>query len=195
VVADVGSGRLSGVVKQRARWGEPPLPSATVIVRGDLLDPEMLAESAERNFAVYGFYGISVFAETSGVAWVELAETRFKGAAWIVLFTAGDLAAAGLELWDTGMAPHYDVVHEDRNELVARMLFTTHRAVPNPHVEPGGDRNAENRLTSRFERRGRRGPLVDPAHRRRRPSPDCARICCRCGHRAVLVRGPHRPGR
>ena len=97
----------------------------------------MLAESAEKNFVVYGFYGIFVFAETAGVAWVELAETRFKGAGWIVLFTAGDLTDAGLELWDTGMAPHFDVVHDNRDELVARMLGTAHRVVPNPHVEPG----------------------------------------------------------
>jgi hypothetical protein len=137
-------GQTGGVAKQRARRGDPPLQSATVIVRGDLLDPAMLAESAARNFAVYGFYGISVFAETPDVSWVKLTETRFKGAAWIVLFTAGDLAGAGLELWDTGMAPHYDVVHADQNELVARMLGTVHRVVPNPHVAPGGEPNAEN---------------------------------------------------
>jgi hypothetical protein len=48
-----------------------------------------------------------------------------------------DLAEAGVELWDTGMAPPPDVVHEDRVELVARMLGTVHRVVPNPHFEPG----------------------------------------------------------
>ena len=40
------------MAKQRARRGEPALPAATVIIRGDLLDPDMLAETARRNFDV-----------------------------------------------------------------------------------------------------------------------------------------------
>ncbi len=30
------------MVKQRARRGVPPLPAATVVIRGDLLDPDVL---------------------------------------------------------------------------------------------------------------------------------------------------------
>jgi len=50
------------MVKQRMRRGEPVLSAGTLTIRGDLLDPDVLAESAQRNFDVYGFYGVSVFA-------------------------------------------------------------------------------------------------------------------------------------
>jgi hypothetical protein len=124
------------MAKQRARRGEPPLPAATVVIRGDLLDPDLLAESAQRNFDVYGFYGVSVFAETPDVPWTDLAAGRFAAVDWLVLFTADDLHAAGLELWDTGMTPHYDVVHDNPADLVARMLGTVHRVVANPYHPP-----------------------------------------------------------
>ena len=68
----------------------------------------------------------------------RMAAGRFAAVAWLVLFTAGELTAAGLELWDTGQAPHYDVVHANPVELVTRMLGTAHRVVPNPHHRPGG---------------------------------------------------------
>jgi len=126
-------------MKRRARRGDPPLPSAAVLIRGDLLDPDVLAESARRNFEVYGFYGISVFAESTDVPWTELAATRFAAAEWLVLFTAGGLTSSGLDLWDTGMAPHFDLVHAELRELVSRMLATSHRVIQNPHHVRGGD--------------------------------------------------------
>ncbi len=57
------------MAKQRARRGEPPPPASTVVIRGDLLDPDT---SAQWNFEVYGFYGISVLAETTDVSWDDL---------------------------------------------------------------------------------------------------------------------------
>ena len=39
------------MAKQRVRRGEAPLPAATVVIRGDLLDPDVLAESAQRNWS------------------------------------------------------------------------------------------------------------------------------------------------
>lgn len=81
-----------------------------------------------------------MFGETVGVAWTDLAQARFFRSQWLVVFTARDLIAAGLDLWDTGMAPHYDLVHEDLDELVTRMLATTHRVFQNPHHSaPGGE--------------------------------------------------------
>jgi hypothetical protein len=68
----------------------------------------------------------------------NLAAARFPAVPWLVLFLAGDLRAAGLQLWDTGQAPHYDVVDRELDGLVARMLGTAHRVVPNPHYTLGG---------------------------------------------------------
>src|SRR3546814_13002454 len=98
--------------KKRHRRGEPLPTSATIVVRGDLLDPDTLRGSAVENEEIYGFFGISVFAEVGGTTWEEISGTKLARADWLVLFTVESLIAAGLELWDTGQAPHFDIVHE-----------------------------------------------------------------------------------
>ena len=123
--------------KQRQRRGEQLPDDAAFVVRGDLLVPEVLAASATENDAIYGFFGVSVFAEVGGITWADIASTKLRRADWVVLFTAGALRRAGLELWDTGQAPHYDIVHAHLDQLVSRILGCEHRVVPNPRQLEG----------------------------------------------------------
>ena len=118
--------------KQRQRRGESLPDEAAFVVRGDLLDPAVLAESARENHVIYGFYGVSVFAEVGGITWEEIASTKLRRADWVVLFTARALLANELDLWDTGQVPHYDIVHDELDQLVGRILGCEHRVVHNP---------------------------------------------------------------
>lgn len=124
--------------KQRARRGEALPQSGSVVVRGDLLDPGELESDARDNFDLYDFYGISVYAEVEGVDVDWIARHKLPRAEWLVLFEVRDILDAGLDLWDTGRAPHYDVVHTDAVELVTRLVGCQHRLLRNVHYQEGG---------------------------------------------------------
>ncbi|MGH3115702.1 MAG: hypothetical protein ACRDQ2_01015 [Gaiellales bacterium] len=125
--------------KRRHRRDEPLPGERTLVVRGDLLDAAELRADAGDNFEIYGFYGISVFAEVGDADLDWIAGHKLRRAEILALFHAGDLLAAGLELWATGQAPHYDVVHGELDELVRRLLACPHRMLENPHyADPAG---------------------------------------------------------
>lgn len=121
--------------KQGLRRDEPLPHDAALVLRGDDLDPSLLTVTAQENSVIYGFFGISVFVEVDGFSWEMIASERLARAEWLAIFTVGELVGAGLELWDTGRAPHYDVVHEDCSELVARFVGCPHRLMENPHYQ------------------------------------------------------------
>ncbi len=76
-----------------------------------------------------------MFVEVNGATLDTIASQKLARAEWLAVFTSGDLVRADLELWDTGQSPHYDVVHRDVAELVARFVGCTHRLVKNPHYQ------------------------------------------------------------
>jgi hypothetical protein len=102
------------------------------------LDPDELESNARDNFEIYGFHGISVYAEVDGFDVDWIGRQKLRRAQWLVLFEVRLILAAGLELWDTGLAPHYDVVHDQAVELVLRFIGCKHRIIRNSHYQEGG---------------------------------------------------------
>jgi hypothetical protein len=91
------------VPKQRfRRVGDTLDHNDIVVIRGGVLDAALLREDAQRNHAIYGVYGISVFALRDATV-DELAQqpplVRFEV---LTLVPVGVLRSAGLELEATG---------------------------------------------------------------------------------------------
>ncbi len=124
-------------MKQRyLRQGDDLSDSSEVVVRGGELDAELLRADALRNHAIYGTYGISVFALRDATL-DELAQqpplVRFAS---LTLMTVGALRAVGLRLEPTGRNPrHFDVTFEDLDSGVAGLAACEYRTVVNPYNE------------------------------------------------------------
>lgn len=125
-------------MKQRyLRVGDALTDDVSVVVRGGALDAELLREDALRNHAIYGTYGISVFA-VRDLPLDELAQqpplVRFGQ---LTLITVGVLRVAGLRLDPTGRNPrHFDITFDDLEDGIARLLGCEHRTIVNPYHEP-----------------------------------------------------------
>jgi hypothetical protein len=125
-------------VKQRfLRTGDQLTNDVTVVVRGGLLDRSLLRADALRNHAIYGTYGISVFAARD-LTVDELAQQapliRFTE---LTLMTVGALRSAGLRLEPTGRNPrHFDVTFDDLDGGIVRLINCEHQTIPNPYHEP-----------------------------------------------------------
>lgn len=129
------------MAKKRMRRGAGRLAASALVVRGGSFDPSMLAVDADRNFEVYGFYGLSVWAAEGEAGVEDLLSRRFVSTRYVNVFRVGDLYAEGLHLWDTGQEPHYDVVHLEGgqlDELVAAILAAPRVIRLNEHYDSEG---------------------------------------------------------
>jgi hypothetical protein len=125
------------VTKQRhLRTGDTLDDDETIVIRGGRLDHEVLRADALRYHAVYGDYGLSVFAARD-LSVDELAQqvplVRFEV---LTLVRAGVLRAAGLRLDPTGRnRRHYTVVFDDLDSGVGALVACEHTEWINPYHE------------------------------------------------------------
>jgi len=108
-----------------------------LVVRGGLLLASVVRADAQRMFAIYSTFGISVFAlHDSSVD--ELAQepplVRFPQ---LTLVTAGSLRSAGLLLEPTGRNPrHHTVTFLDLEAGIVALLDCEHYVWDNPYHDP-----------------------------------------------------------
>ncbi|SRR6266511_3196470 len=125
------------MTKQRyLRPGDRLEDDATIVIRGGRLDHDELRVDALRYHAVYGGYGISVFAARDA-AIDELAQQvpliRFEV---LTLVRVGVLRAAEFRLEPTGRNPrHFTVAFDNLEAGIAALLACEHRSWTNPYYE------------------------------------------------------------
>lgn len=117
-----------------------PVPDDGVfVVRGDELDPLLLAEDAGRfraRFVEWGRFGISAFYAASEDEVDALCQARLVRFDTVVVFDRRDLEAVGVEIVATFRTPHVTLCHRDLDELVDRLLRCRHVVRANPyHVD------------------------------------------------------------
>ncbi len=125
------------MTKQRyLRAGDALGDDETIVIRGGRLVPDGLRADALKYHAVYGDYGLSVFA-VRDLSVDELAQqvplVRFEV---LTLVRAGVLRAAGFRLDPTGRNPsHYTVVLGDLETGVGALVACEHTEWMNPYYE------------------------------------------------------------
>lgn len=122
--------------KRYLRPGDTLEDDDVVVVRGGELDADVLRADTQRYQAVYGSFGISVFA-ARGVTVDELAQqpplVRFQV---LTLMRVGVLRTAGFRLEPTGRNPrHFTVAFDDLDDGISRLGRCEHRAWHNPYHE------------------------------------------------------------
>ena len=119
---------------RRLRDGDVLENGDIVLVRGGVLDPEILRADAARYHSIYGVYGISVFA-IRDVTVDELAQqvplVRFDR---LSLLKVSDVLTAGMRLEPTGRNPrHFTVSFDDLEDGMKRLASCPHQVMPNAY--------------------------------------------------------------
>jgi hypothetical protein len=136
--------------KQRMIREEPDAAGDAEVLRAHLLNSQLLRENAETNFALYGFYGLSVFYPVGDWPKDRILAEKLQDAAKVTVLRRNDLAARDLRVLPTGAEPHGDIVGAlttghpggdagDPNALIAAIRAVRHHVEDNPHYRRGDE--------------------------------------------------------
>lgn len=109
-----------------------------VVIRGGLLDPELLRADAQRTFRRFGEHGVSVLAALTEADLDLLGRTVLRRYEQITVTTAGAIRRAGLELRPTFRRPHYTVMLPDLDADVERLAGCENEQRANRHFRREG---------------------------------------------------------
>ena len=123
---------------------DTPLRRQNRVIRGHVLDAQLLREYAVLNFDLYGFYGLSAFQTSADWTQERIMAQKLARAARVTVFEHQTLLEHGLAVLPTGAAPHGDIVmastsgHRDGqpgdlDELVATVRSCRHDVAANPY--------------------------------------------------------------
>ncbi len=108
----------------------------TLVVRGDELDPDVLASDAIRFYERYpdwNRFGVSAFLAATMGEVDSLCESRLVRFATVAVFTISDLNDAGLEIVPTFRSPHVTLCHLSLPVLVELLTRCEYSLLVNRH--------------------------------------------------------------
>lgn len=121
------------MAKQLALRSEQPPDDVAVVLRAGIMEPDKVQEAAERTFALYAVYGISVEGVIDGTVQDVCRSDRVREYRRVRLSTFGRLRTSGFAALATFDRPHFTVVLPDISELtVARLVSCFDDPIPNP---------------------------------------------------------------
>lgn len=128
-----GSGYRPDVARTLPLRADHPPDDATVVVRAGVLTAANARRSAERAFALYLVYGLSVEGAIGTTVADACSGDRISSYGHVRLSTFGRLREAGFALLATFAHPHFTLVLPDVSELtLARLNRCFDAPIPNP---------------------------------------------------------------
>jgi hypothetical protein len=128
------------VLERSPRVRLTPVPDDGVfVVRGDDLDPVVLAEDATRfheRFSDWGRYGVSAFYAATDEEIDALCETRLVRFDEVAVFGRRDLETVGIEIVPTFRTPHVTLCHPSLDGLITRLVGCDYTLRRNPYHVP-----------------------------------------------------------